>query len=171
MKHTVESLLDRTIDCAGCRIWQGGTNGGCTPTPKVRVTRDHSRESVSARRLMYELAFGPVKPGLRVTTTCESSLCIAPSHLKAAPRSEVSAKTHKNPANKARQIRALAAAHRPRGKLTMESARAIRARHGETHRAVAMEFGVSISLIAKVRANRAWVEFDDPGAWMAKQLG
>lgn len=167
MTPTADQLLARTVDSGGdCRLWNGSHNGGLTPSPKVRYKDEAGLwQHGSVRRMVYEQHHGVKLPAtVLVTVTCESSLCIHPGHLAETTKGAVSRKTLARPDVKVRHRRGLEIAHQPAGKLSPEKAANLRARRDEDADALALEFGVSRSLVFKVWQNQAWRDHANPFA-------
>lgn len=75
-------LRRRCVPAGECLVWTGQQERGSPvafhPTiGKVRV-----------RRLLYEDAVGPVPPGLRVSASCPTPLCVAAAHAEAISPAE-----------------------------------------------------------------------------------
>lgn len=64
----------------GCHIWRGATTNGY---PVMRV--DGKVRQV--RRVLYERARRPLKPGEVIELECEERLCVLVAHMHAKPRS------------------------------------------------------------------------------------
>jgi hypothetical protein len=67
---------------SGCLLWMGATDrkGYGLLTVRSRMKQAH--------RASYEVAKGPIPPGLHVLHSCDNPSCIAPGHLRAGTRSE-----------------------------------------------------------------------------------
>lgn len=146
----VTRIRARCRDDAGCWIWQHYATGGTTPVINIKGT------PTTVRRLVYEAAIGPVKPGHEVVNTCEQTLCCNPECLEqitvAARRRRLAEKRNvRQPASFVRHIR------ETHGKLDMEKARAIRASE-EQSKVLAARYGVSSTLIGYVRRGVSWAE-------------
>lgn len=137
------------LDTSGqCWLYLGATNGkgygvigDSIPTRRMRYVH----------RIMFEAAHGPVPEDSEVAHICDIRNCVRPSHLVAM--------THdgnvKDMVTKERQQRGT---RHPLAKLTDESVRDIRRRvaSGEQRKGIAVEFGVSISLVDSVVARKRW---------------
>ena len=145
---TLQTLLGKCREDADCLLWTGSRSHS-SGHPKYN--------DKAARRLVYELAKGPIPPGHYVTVTCDHAHCLEPTHLRLTTKSEITAKAHNCPTVKAKKVVACAISNRKTGKLTMEKAREIRA-SDRTCDELALVYGVDRTLISKVRTNKAWRE-------------
>lgn len=156
---TLERIKSRCLECGACWQWTGSTSGTC---PKIAWWGEHGREHRVVRRIVWELAKGPIPEGMLVTVNCGNSLCLNPAHLELTTRAEV---TRKNSAKAAVQLRRRASSARTAqakfGKITMDIAREIRL-SDKTGRQLARELEVSPSLVSKVRLNKSWIEPQNP---------
>lgn len=99
------------------------------------------------------------KPGFKIRMTCGNLLCLNPAHMQVSSFSVISKIAAKNGAYDGIQRRIkLSMIARPRGKLDMEKARAIRL-SDKNNQQLAQEYGVNASTIQKVRANKTYVDW------------
>ena len=90
MKSLLERIKDRCrVWETGCWIWTQATNN--MGYPEMRVA-SLSKNCMNVRRLVYELAVGPLTERYLVTSTCKVKTCCNPAHLKLATRAEVGTK-------------------------------------------------------------------------------
>lgn len=71
-----EKFWDRVSKQGSCWVWTGEINGwgyGAT-----HVERKHR----SAHRVAYEMARGPIPPGMQVDHLCGNKVCVNPDHLE-----------------------------------------------------------------------------------------
>lgn len=118
-----------------CLLWMGSR----LPTGYGQYSRDG--HPISAHREAYELAYGPIAPGLVIDHLCCRPECVNADHLEAVTQ--------------ATNIR------RGKGaKLTMETARDIRERFaaGERRQSIADSHGVTKGLIYLVARGERWAE-------------
>ena len=69
---------DRTKD--GHRVWNGSINKNGQPK-----MRDSHRRVLSARKVIYEMAYGPVPDRHRLMPACRCHGCVEPAHLVPVP--------------------------------------------------------------------------------------
>lgn len=68
-------------DQDGCWMWKGSM-AGAYGKMSVRCV------NVGAHRISYELANGPIDPGLIILHSCDTPLCVNPAHLRAGTHKE-----------------------------------------------------------------------------------
>lgn len=138
----------------GCWEWQGTKNRDGYGVLKF------CRTVVSAHRVAYEFANGPITDGLYVCHHCDNRLCVRPDHLFLGGALE----NNRDASRKGRYANR-PAPNRPRGteqpgsKLTDDAVREIRRAHadgGVTYGDLAARFGVSWSLIRNVVKRLNW---------------
>lgn len=133
-----------------CLVWDRYCNGRM---PVINV--DGAPRPV--RRMVFQLALGPVKAGHEVIHTCKTPRCVAPEHLKqitSAERRSMLAALRNGRGQAASQVRYMRENH---AKLTMEKAREIRASN-ELGTVLARRFSVTPQLISLVRTGKSWAE-------------
>jgi hypothetical protein len=143
----------------GCWEWLGGRQSGGYGTFTA-----YPRRSVKAHRFAYELAVGPIPPGLYVCHRCDNRGCVNPAHLFLGTHQDnMDDRTRKgrgwNPSGEAN----------PRAKLTYARADQIRRRRREglKLRELEAEFGLSRATIDRVVAGKAWMR---PGPQLSDQV-
>lgn len=129
----------------GCHIWTASVSQ--SGYPMVCVNCRH----VSLRRLMKR-----AKHGQYVTATCGNRRCVRKDHLRVVSRSGYMKGCEKSAAMIARATVARRKAWNV--KLSVEKAREIRARRGESQKALAKEYGVCRQIISYVWNNHLWRE-------------
>lgn len=156
--HTVESLLARTEEVGECRVWTGYS---CNKTPQV----EHEGKIVSVRRLIVQLRGDPIK-GKFFGVKCHTELCVCPEHIiqrSAVSHARVMAKASaKHQASKS-LAQVIARRKRTDIKMDMDKAREIR-KSEESGQALAVRYGVSRSLINKVKRGVYWKDSANPFA-------
>lgn len=123
---------------SGCILWLGGTWGG------YGVYTPPGRKRTGAHRYSYELAHGEIPPGHVVRHSCDTPLCVNPTHLSAG--------THRQ------NIADMMERDRSAGKLTTEQVIKIREElaDGEYPRWLAKTYGVSLATILSVRRGETY---------------
>ncbi|MFA5943197.1 MAG: HNH endonuclease signature motif containing protein [Candidatus Thermoplasmatota archaeon] len=127
------------------------------------------KKTVKVHRLSWELANGPIPPGLNALHHCDNPPCVNPAHLFLGTQAEnvrdMEAKGRAYHPCGARNGRFTKPGSNPRGerngqsKLTEIGVREIRdsvAIRGESRVAVALRFGVSAGLVGQIVRRSAW---------------
>jgi hypothetical protein len=158
MYTLLQKLTPRYIEEGDCLIWQGGCNGG---HPSMR----HEGEKKLVRRVLWELANGPIPAGKIMTTTCQDVRCINPEHAMLTTMSKLTTELGpavmgglKRSANVSRAKRL-----QPVAKLTPQIVRDIRA-STETGAQWSRRLSIPESLVSKVRLHRVWEDYSSPFA-------
>lgn len=76
------------IDESGCWEWAASLTGGYGTIEYRRAEVGGSRRTVRAHRASYELAKGPIPPGLCLDHLCRNTRCVNPDHLEAVTQQE-----------------------------------------------------------------------------------
>lgn len=111
-----------------------------------------SRRPVQAHRLAYELAVGPIAPGLVVRHfECDNPPCCNPAHLRQGTQLD-------NAADMVAKGRQAAHERNPNAKLATQGVAEIRAKRTGGAKTVdlALEYGVSQSLISQICRGLLW---------------
>lgn len=66
---------------SGCHVWRGQVNKG--GYGHIGVGSGSTKRTLRTHRLAYELAKGPIPPGLTIDHLCRERLCCNPEHLEA----------------------------------------------------------------------------------------
>lgn len=148
MLRTLKQIHARCIPDGDCLRWQGGLSKSAGH-PKIN--------DKSGRRLVYELAHGPIPDKALLTITCECMDCLNPAHLALTNKAEVSRKVNASQSMRMRKAAASAKAKRPHAKLTIEQAREVRDSIGRCADVAAL-YGVHLTLVSKIRRGEAWRE-------------
>lgn len=137
-----ETVMRRCQQEGPCLVWTGARNdaGYGQLQWNGRVQYVH--------RLVYEHQFGPIPAGMYVCHKCDNPPCFAPDHLSLGTNAD----NQQDAANKGR--RASGSKH-PGSKLTEAQVAEIRATNG-LQREVAERYGVSQSVISRIRSRRVW---------------
>jgi hypothetical protein len=134
-----------------CWVW----TGSCTAAgnPQLNVTADGKGQRFSARRISWEITFGPLNDRLvLILDGCVNQRCVSPRHLCAVTRQA-----------RAKRICAVrvpaSGQHHGMAKLSAAAVAEIRARYGSgetTQRALSVEFGVSETHIRRILCGKNW---------------
>lgn len=107
------------------------------------------RKQTTANRVSYELANGPIAPGLTIMHTCDRPSCCNPAHLRAGTHSE--------------NMRDMSNKNRAGGqKMTPDDIREIRRKsaEGKTDRELAAEYNSVPRWIWAIRSRRVWTHVE-----------
>lgn len=140
-----------------CMVWLGCTNNNGLPRGNCREAGSYDPRRV----LWVDSGRTLIKNGVFLRPLCDNELCIAPAHQDHRSRKQASKWVWKmNTGIHHRIVTTESNRKRANVKLTMEIARAMRARYAECANAaqVAREFGVKHDHAHKVCRNRAWKE-------------
>lgn len=130
---------------SGCWLWTAsGNNKGYG-----QIRRGQTQ--AKAHRVSWELHHGPIPDNLCVLHTCDTPPCVNPHHLFLGTVADNNA----DMVAKGRHSAVSGESHY-RAKLTAAQVVEIRSRQGQTHKALAKEFGVSNQQISKIRAGEFW---------------
>lgn len=152
--HTIESLMDRTIEVGDCAEWQGYF-AGKTAAPNVY----HNGQMIAVRKLIAALSGRDDVESIPYwSASCGNPLCVHPDHIvgrsNARHFSHMGKKVdHQSPSRVAKlqefgRQRAIA-------KLTQDKADAIRL-DTRTGPEIAQEYGINRSLVSKIRRGLSW---------------
>jgi hypothetical protein len=159
-----EYLRDRCREDtdSGCWHWRLSMNNRARGGIPV-MSMPGSRRNITVRRLSALLA--GCSPGRRVVVcSCESNDCVRPEHMVALTRRQLTKKMladgriGRGPTRSAKKL--AAARSKPHVRLSMDIARAMRARYSELAncKAVALEFGVHHSHAHRIIRGLLWRE-------------
>jgi hypothetical protein len=134
-------------DGSGCWTWTGRINacgyGQLGVSGKLR----------SAHRLAYESSVGSIPDGVQVCHKCDVRSCVRPDHLFLGTQAD-------NIRDMVSKGRARGGSHlgerNGRSKLSADQVREILAANGLTQRQIAAHFGVSQTLIGRIRSGKNW---------------
>jgi hypothetical protein len=138
-------------------------------TPQVMYHTQGKRKMYSVRRLIRELQTGRAQADGHYTNSCGNHLCVSPNHVlyktvKNHLRDMAKGRTHTPVTSfKKRQVRIDLGLT----KLDMKKAEEIRASNLKL-RELAEEYKVNISMIKRIRTNKAWKPLSSPFAGLFK---
>lgn len=129
---------------SGCWIWLRSNTGRYG-----QISR--KKKLIYNHRLMYELAIGPIEKGLFVCHTCDTPLCINPSHLFTGTHSE-------NMADGVRKGRINQGSNNPHSRLNDDNIRDIRRmiRDGVYQHDIAIKYNVARVTISQIHTGKRW---------------
>lgn len=146
--------VDKTTTPDGCWTWKAS----CYPDGygQFKIGNRNNR----APRVSFELAYGPIPAGLLVCHRCDNPLCVRPDHLFLGTVKENSLDmVAKGRAPDGSTLPRMMGEDNPRAKLTAAQVSEIRSLHaagGVTFTRLAVEYGVSSVLIAKIVHRDIW---------------
>jgi hypothetical protein len=138
----------------GCWEWQG-----------VRSPLGYGRyypemgAKLQSHRHAYELARGPIPPGMHVLHRCDNPPCCNPDHLFLGTHQDNMVDRQAKGRTRTGTLRGT---DNPGAKFTADDVRRIRARveSGETRTAIAHEYGVSLSAISLLTLRKHYQEVE-----------
>lgn len=162
--HTLESLMAMTEEVGDCVEWSAYFQ---SRTPMVF----HSGKMESVRKLIRMFHNKPVYPNQYLGVTCNNWRCVKEKHIAQRVLTKHMQNMQKQSENskalKVTKIR-MGARKRPASKMTEDKVNMIRMDERSASK-IAADYGVSRSLIQKIRANKLWVVMsDNPFAWMMR---
>lgn len=153
---TLEEIYSKCEPYGDCQLWTG-----CLVYEGGQPRMYDGKKPLSGRRVVFELARGEIRPGMRIWMRCLEQRCLNPDHMQQLGYSDMLKAHHKRNGGKfpPSHVATLTASarKRPTVKLTMEDARAARESE-EPASVVAKRLGVNKSLICKIRRNEIWSE-------------
>jgi hypothetical protein len=126
---------------------------------------------VLARRVAYEQAKGPIKPGYKLVPHCGNEECINPEHQKQVTGKQSSRIGGVNGRGSATRSAKLAAARRGTpglSKITMEIAREIRDSE-EKLSVLGARHGIDPSRVAQIQRGEGWKDYSTPWAGLGSR--
>lgn len=153
-KLSLDDIKAKCVEDMGCLLWRGRKTMAGLPCIA----------NLSARRIVYKMAKGPIPKGAVISVTCDCQDCLEPSHLVARSKSKVSKQAILDkPDMLLRRSVKVAAWRRANSKLTMELAHSTIGTD-ETCEEAAARVGVSPSAISKIRRGEIWRDLRSPFA-------
>lgn len=155
MKLTLETLHMHADEVGECLIWRGtlGSHG----YPQARLD---GRTQLVRAHVYRELMGVAVLAGRRITSRCGNPLCISPACITQATPGQLLARSYSSGARSktGEYLKRLRRAQRSgQAKLTSEQVAEIRALpSGQSHMAIAREYGVHGKTISALRRGLTW---------------
>jgi hypothetical protein len=116
-----------------------------------------NNRALAAHRVAYEIAIGPIPPGMAVCHTCDVRACCRPSHLWLGTRRD-------NQADMAAKHRSAIGVRNGAARLTEQDVRDIRriyANGGISQKRLAEQFGVTQVAVRMIVIGRNWRHVQD----------
>lgn len=151
---TLIEKIQRHVTIEGdCLEWRGCMNGSI-PTMK------HDGKVANVRRLVMIERGVPMK-GFIATYTCGNPMCVNPEHTARSSRAQMNRRIMadmSSATNALRSKRIAEVKRRTDAKLSQADVEQIRA-SGDTHQDLATRFGISKSIIGRIKRGEMWKTF------------
>ena len=160
MTKIITRLLSKTIDDAGCMVWQGAC---CNDHPAFRI----GKKTLLVRRYIWAQTHGREIPaGHVVHVTCDTPRCVNPDCIKlttykAIAQAKGALGLMSGPVRSAAIARVKRAG--PQCKLTPQDVAEIRTSN-DLGRVLAQRYGVAQAHVSKVQLHKAYRDFSNPFA-------
>lgn len=151
--NLIEKIQAHSVACGDCWEWHGCMNGQI-PTMK------HGGKVANVRRLMMIDSGVPMK-GFIATYTCGNPKCVNPEHTARSSRAQMNRRIMDNMSSATNALRSKRIAEvkrRTDAKLSRADVDQIRA-SGDTHQDLATRFGISKSIIGRIKRGEMWKTF------------
>lgn len=139
---------------SGCWLWLGALSKYGYGT--ISGGRAHNHVPLFAHRVSWEIANGPIPPGLSICHKCDNTACVNPQHLYAGTQRQ----NIQDALDRGRwtQHGASVGADHHLAKLTEDDVKEIRraAEAGETRVSLARRFGVDPTNISCITLRKTW---------------
>lgn len=146
--------IQRHVTIEGdCWEWRGCMNG---PIPTMK----HDGKVANVRRLVL-IEMGVPMKGFIATYTCGNPMCVNPEHTARSSRAQMNRRIMadmSSATNTLRSKRIADAKREKHAKLSQADVEQIRA-SGETHHDLAARFGISKSIIGRIKRGEMWRTF------------
>lgn len=153
--HTIESLKERTIDDAGCWIWTG-YHGNKVPNVF------HNGKMVQVRKVICELLGKTLPKTVYLNVSCGHGSCVNPDHMKIYTRQQHMDAIRKIAHQSKTRIANVQKHKREHNsKINEQIAQDIRL-SDESGPVLAERYGISRTLISRIRRNMVWVNTNHP---------
>lgn len=139
----------------GCILWTASLKG--PGYGQLTLTEGSVRKNLSAHRLAWEFAYGPIPEGLEVCHTCDVRRCCNPAHLFLGTRQE-------NEADKLRKGRVRRGKDNGQAKLTETDVVYIRQLHAlgaASYETLAAMFNVTHGNVALIIKGKTWKHVEE----------
>jgi hypothetical protein len=159
---TLAEMLARCVEDGDCLVWTGICSKGGVPKINILPAGKTERTVLSARRVVWELAKGPIPAKRLVTVTCGCSKCLNPEHLKLTTRAQVATLVGARLDVKLKKGAALSAGGY-KAKLTRDQAMDILASDKDT-KTLSEEYGIGIGSIQRIKRRESFKDYANPFA-------
>ena len=164
MTSIYEKVKAKCHDDAGCMIWTGAC---CNKCPSIRI----GKKTVLVRRALWEEANGKIPAGHIAHMKCGTPGCVELEHIRIMKYSTLSKELGAAGvlSGKARAAKIAATKRGKSENMTADIALEVRSSTAPL-RVDAVKYGVSPSLIGKIRRNKAWADFKSPFAGLGARM-
>lgn len=161
----LKQIKERCTECCDCWLWNGITSKSGVPKINLHVGYGKGGRTVlSTRRVVWQMAKGPIPAKGLITVKCGNPRCLNPEHLKLTDHAKVAAKNGARLDVKAKRAAAQMSFNRKqKAKLNPEAVELIRASE-ESAAELAARYGVGVSCVDKVRRGVTWKDYSNPFA-------
>jgi len=142
--------VDKSSGEAGCWLWTGAKQGG--KNGRYGAFQLGWKVQKRAHRISFELANGQIPDGMMVCHSCDTPLCVNPSHLfLGTAKDNIDDMDAKN--------RRVSCTGKRNGaaKLTEETVRKIYL-DTRTNREIAADYNINPNLVSQIRLRKIWAE-------------
>lgn len=149
----IEAKIVRDV---GCWVWRGASSGRTARYRHASIGIPHSRRSALVTRVMWELQYGEIPPGLCVLHKCDNPLCVNPQHLFLGTQAD-------NMRDMQNKRRSTFGEKSRRATLASSQVEEIR-NSDEPHVQIAKRLGATYGQVCAIRHGRGWpnVPMPDP---------
>lgn len=154
----IEFLLSRINKTDTCWLWTGPVSDNSRPSNRLYgVWRCSKMPEKFAHRAAFKLLVGEIPDDKIVMHTCDTPLCVNPSHLKLGTIAE----NNLDRDSKGRSTKLLGESH-SRSTITNDQAREIKQSliEGLSPKYISDKLNISIHIVRQIKSNRTWVHID-----------
>lgn len=159
IQETLDAMAihDRTEEFGDCLIWTGASGEGGSPSHKPS-----GKPCTQVRRTAWHLAGNVLIARQPLVPTCRDKRCINPAHTKQSTTAKVAQDAaSRGMFSTLKRRAAIAAGSKHRRKLSDEGLADIKA-STESGPVLAARHGVNRSLVTRIRANAARIDYKNP---------
>jgi len=151
--NLIEKIQAHSVACGDCLEWRSCMNW---PIPIMK----HDGKVANVRRLVL-IDMGVPMKGFIATYTCGNTKCVNPEHTARSSRAQMNRRIMDNMSSATNALRSKRIAEvkrRTDAKLSRADVDQIRA-SGDTHQDLATRFGISKSIIGRIKRGEMWKTF------------